>query len=222
MDRYVGELIRAVRAELGDDALIVLTADHGYGFRGPRYARGGYGHDLSTITLHVPMVFEAPFLAPRRVSSLCSTLDLVPTLRNFLGMPELAGLRGYSLVPELLEGRIARPQHVFHQQYLPERYKTQKDPLVRVSVRTPRYNYTLDRRDQTVGLWDYQADYAEVRDLTRDDSQDAAVREELARLLGVFVYEAERTMARPVRIKPKGAPPDPGRSSTALPAKTHP
>ncbi len=222
LDQHLGALIRAVRAELGDDALIVLTADHGYGFSGPRYARGGYGHDLSTITLHVPMVFEAPFLTPRRISSLCSTLDLVPTLRNFLRMPELVGLRGYSLVPEIMEGRAARPQYLFHQQYLPERYATQEDPLVRVSVRTPRYNYTLDRRDQTEGLWDHQADYAETRDLTRDGSVSSEVRDELARLLAAFVYEAERTMARPAGTKPKRPPPKSAGGSIKPSAKTSP
>lgn len=197
LDRHLGEFHRAVREELGPDALVVLTADHGYGFTGPRYARSGYGYDLATITLHVPMVFEASFLTPRRVSSLCSTLDVVPTLRNFLRMPELAGLRGHSLLPELTSGRSARPQVVFHQHYLPERYDGNENPLARVSVRTAQYNYVLERGAQTAELWDYRKDYAERRGLLRDGSAPPEVRSELARLISAFVYEAERTLARP-------------------------
>lgn len=216
LDRYLGEFLQAVRAELGDEALVVLTADHGYGFTGPRYARSGYGYDLSTITLHVPMVFEASFLMPRRVSSLCSTLDLVPTLRNLLRMPTLPGLRGHSLVPELTEGRVERPQLLFHQQYLPERYGTNQDPLARVSVRTPQYNYTLNRNTQTAELWDYRKDYAEQRDLLRDGAAPADVQAELARLTAAFVYEANRSMARPDGAKVK-APSSNARPSAPAP-----
>lgn len=203
-DRHLGTLLEAVRHELGPEALIVLTSDHGHGFGGKRYARGGYGHDLNTLTLHVPLIFEASFLKPRRVSGLCSTLDLVPTLRNLLRLPTLPGLRGYSLWPELSEGRVERPQILFSQQYLPERYESEQDPLVRVSVRTAEFNYTLDRRDQTTGLWKYKQDYAEQRDLTgSDDPSVEKARTELARLVAAFVYEADRTMARPAEL---GAP----------------
>ena len=195
-----------MREELGEETLIVLTADHGYGFDAPRYARNAYGYDLNTVTLHVPMLFAVPFIAPRRVSSLCSTLDLVPTLRNLLRLPELSGLRGYSLVPELIEGRTARPQLVMHQQYLPERYGTDKDPLLRVSVRTPQHNYVLHRDTHQAELWNYREDYAEQRELLRINAAPPELRAELANLAAAFVYESKRSLKLPHGAEPTPEP----------------
>ncbi len=192
VDRHLGHLLAAVEKQLGKDTLVVLTGDHGYGFGGKRYARGHYGYDLNTLTLHVPMVFAAPFLTPARHHSLCSTLDVLPTLVNFTRGSSRVGLRGYSLLPELLEGRAARPQLLFHQMFLPEKLRSDQDPLRMVGVRTPKHNYVLNRVTGMASLWDWQEDYAETRDLLQTGKGSADVRLQLSGLASAFVYQSLR------------------------------
>ncbi len=189
MDRHVGRLLRAVDERFDGKALVIVTADHGFGFIKPRYARSGYGQDLHTITLHVPLIFKAPYLTKRRVDSLSSTMDVMPTLLNLLSIPPNKALRGHSLVPELF-GTGKRPQVVFSQFFLKEYERVGKDPLKLVGVRTPQYNMVLDRSTGKASLWDFTADYAEQHDLYgSDDEKVRAQRSQLKQLLSAFVYE---------------------------------
>src|SRR5690606_2606101 len=116
---HVGRLLDAIRRELGDDTLVILTADHGVGFDRPRHAKQGYGHDLSSAVLHVPMMWRHPSFKPHREAGLCSTLDIVPTLANLLGLKLKTAPRGTSLVPSL-KAEASAPRVLFHQYFVPE------------------------------------------------------------------------------------------------------
>ena len=218
VDRYFTKLVQAVRKEM-PEALIVLTGDHAVGFDAPRHAKKGYGHDLSTVVLHVPLVFNAPFLTSRRISSIASTIDIAPTLANMLRLRKKLPFYGHSLVPSLSEGLGMRPPMIFSQYYVGESALRGDDPLRIVSVRTPRYNLVLERFSGRIQAWEWMEDYEERNDLWASEL-DELERQELEALkksLDLFVY----TTYDPEKHKPaKKSRPKRGKNKKRTTKKT--
>jgi arylsulfatase A-like enzyme len=107
VDAEVGRLLRGLerRGHL-KDALVVVTSDHGEGLRDhPWHPLGTtHGHHLYDSVLHVPLIVAHPRLDPGRVvGDLAASIDLVPTILDFVGLPPDPSLPGHSLVP-LLDG----------------------------------------------------------------------------------------------------------------------
>lgn len=125
-DRYDGE-IAYLSSELGrflgspdaagalDDALIVLTADHGESLgERDRYFR--HGDNVFQENLHVPLVIRPPtgghFQRGGRRPESVSLVDILPTSLALARIPPPSGLDGVSLVP-LLEGRDLAARSVY-------------------------------------------------------------------------------------------------------------
>jgi arylsulfatase A-like enzyme len=101
VDAYLGKLFALLRERgLYDEAVIVVTGDHGEYF-GP----GMYGHGLMReAVLHVPLLVKLPGNAHggRRVSAPVALEDVYPTLLELAGVPAEAGrLHGRSLLAAL-------------------------------------------------------------------------------------------------------------------------
>lgn len=218
-DQQVGRLLRGIEKATKGQALVIVTGDHGIGFDEPRHARTHYGQDLSTIALHVPMIVKAPFVKPRQVDAIASTLDIAPTIVNVLGLRAELPFQGESLVPEIIDGEDRRPPLSFHQFYIHESLWKGRDPLRQVSLRTGRYNLILDREDGGFELYDWRADYTERNNLVEDVP---AVAEELHgtlmswlfRMSGLKVPRARGVAAARLRgpspsPDPPPAPPEP-------------
>ena len=82
--------------EIYEGATIILTADHGesLGEHGISCAHKGV-HETTT---HVPLIVRVPGVAPGVVGGLVSTLDVYPTLFDFLDLPLDNVVRGSSLL----------------------------------------------------------------------------------------------------------------------------
>ena len=226
-DRHIGRLLKEVDKRLGEDTLVIVTSDHGHGFDEPRHKKRGYGHDLNTVTLHVPLIISGPRMKPRRVSSLVSTLDILPTMTNLLGVDTKVEMRGSSLVPEIFGLEGTRPQFLFHQFFLQERRWKDESPLQMVSVRTPQYNLLVDRHKGRTYFWDWQKDYFERTNLFGSKDSEIQVEEQnLRQLLSAYLYETKARLA-PLRkkevpeetkeapdVEPKGSRPKPGSSGS--------
>jgi arylsulfatase A-like enzyme len=101
VDHYLGELFALLRArELYDDAVIVITGDHGETF-GP----GVWGHGvMREDVLHVPLILKLPAgaHAGKRIAEPVSLVDLYPTLLALAGVPpEPSWLHGSSLLARI-------------------------------------------------------------------------------------------------------------------------
>lgn len=115
VDHHVGLLMDLLRERgLYNEALVVLTADHGEAF----WEHGvlGHGRRVYEEEVHVPLVVKFPKSWGRtglRVSGLASTLDIVPTMCEWLGLeePELP-LDGYSLERLLEDPEAVRPEPI--------------------------------------------------------------------------------------------------------------
>jgi len=86
----LGEFLTGLRARSGfDDALVVITSDHGEGLLDhPAVADSrGHGNLLYASQVKVPLIFHQPgALEPSTVSTPARLIDLVPTLLEHLGI----------------------------------------------------------------------------------------------------------------------------------------
>jgi arylsulfatase A-like enzyme len=99
LDRELGRLLRSLEARgLGEDLLVVFTADHGEEFQ----EHGGLGHGRSVFEeeVRVPLVIAggAEFADPRPRRRPVSLIDVAPTLAHLVGSPAREELEGVSLL----------------------------------------------------------------------------------------------------------------------------
>ncbi len=101
--RYVDQVLTEFLNDLPNDAVVVLTSDHGESL-GERDC-WGHGLNLYQESLHVPLLMRGPGIAPGSVEEPVQHLDLAPTLLDLVGLPAPAEMVGRSL----LDGGSSRP-----------------------------------------------------------------------------------------------------------------
>ncbi len=120
-DHYIGELLADLDERgLYDDAVIVISADHGESFEHEFYSHGGMWEPI----VHVPLIVRLPKgeYGGTRVRSTVQLVDLYPTLLELVGLPHRGkGLHGHSLLPlvrgEEVEERVAFSEEGHCEQY---------------------------------------------------------------------------------------------------------
>lgn len=104
VDHHVGQFAQWLRARgLFEDALVVITADHGESFT------HGYGQHggplLHEDLIHIPLIIKKPGQsAGQRLDVLSEQVDLMPTILDLAGLQVKESTEGRSLKPAL-EGR---------------------------------------------------------------------------------------------------------------------
>ncbi len=104
-DVQVGRLLHKLE-ELGlaDDTLVIVTSDHGDEF----FEHGAIGHrrTLYEEVVQVPLILTLPSVLPagKRITGPTSTIAILPTALELLGLPEPPRLVGQSLMPRIREG----------------------------------------------------------------------------------------------------------------------
>ncbi len=115
VDEQVGRLLHAVDQQVGDNVLIIATADHGEEF----YEHGNLGHASGSFyeeIVHIPLLIVGPKqFQPKVVHTPVSLLDVAPTVADLLKseIPEL--MLGDSLLPLMIESTQERwpPRAIF-------------------------------------------------------------------------------------------------------------
>jgi arylsulfatase A-like enzyme len=109
VDHHIGVFIDFLDKQgLGEDTVIAVVSDHGEYLQ----EHGLYDHHgLRDEVLHVPMFIHDPRTpaGPRR-NDVVSTLDLVPTLLELMGLDDLPGAQGRSLL-DPVTADAPRPVH---------------------------------------------------------------------------------------------------------------
>src|SRR5690606_1286999 len=91
MDEQLGRLLDALRAAGRlDDALVVVAGDHGEGLGEHGHLEHGLVWDCE---LHAPLLMRVPGEAPRRVDTLVTAADVLPTL---FGRRHVAGSEAFA------------------------------------------------------------------------------------------------------------------------------
>ena len=202
IDSIVGRLLAKLKAlKLERDTVVVFTSDNGPWFEGSpgwlRERKGGGGFDGG---YRVPFVAWAPGRLPagKRVSSMISGIDLLPTFRAMAGLPPLEGvtLDGRDITAVLTQGAAS-----------PHEELVLFDNETPIAIRTQGWKY-ID------GIY-YRANrfpmsllgYQELFDLQADPSENYSVAEthpEVAKAMKARLDAAKATFAP---FKHKDIPP---------------
>jgi len=108
IDKLFGRLVSAVK-ELGlwDETIILFTSDHGLVLNDHYQWR--HGPFLYDQVIRVPMIWRIPNAPSGTVrSELVESIDIMPTVLDFLGIEPPAGVQGQSLKPLLLNEQGAK------------------------------------------------------------------------------------------------------------------
>ena len=165
-----------------DDAVVILTADHGEEF----WDHGGFehGHTLYAELIHVPLIIKAPRSAgiePRTVNAQVRVLDTFPTVFDLCELPLLRTFSGRSMLP-LMRGEPDAERAAFSEATL---YGHEE-----ISWRTERWHLILDldpQRSRPEILIDREGDPA--MDVTAEHPEVAAT---LRADLEAFVWQLKK------------------------------
>jgi arylsulfatase A-like enzyme len=137
-DQALGEFLDFLKQQGSyDDALIVLTADHGESFG--EHDLWTHGHSLYDPEIHVPLIVKFPGQTRgERVQHAAQAIDVFPTVLDALGVPSTTfGLEGTSL-----RKPGARVAFAFHGSWSAARTDAWK--LVRSGERTELFHLADD------------------------------------------------------------------------------
>lgn len=197
-DREVGRLVEALRERgVWDRTIVVLFSDHGESLgEDPRLPQN-HGRFVYNALTHVPLGIRVPGVAPRRVDTPVSVVDLMPTLLALGPAEAPAGLDGASLLPLFLgdaPGLPARPIALNESEQW--------------GVIVWPYKLLVRPAENLVELYDLAADFGETRDLA--DAMPGRVSELRSVQAGLPRVDLDRTRqgrrARDARARPPQRP----------------
>ena len=101
VDRQIGQFVDTLRDTAWyDDALVIVTADHGMAFRAGGYFRGGTHENIEEIA-YVPLFVKAPGQTAGRADDRPASLyDIIPTIVDSLDIGTTWSFVGVSLLDE--------------------------------------------------------------------------------------------------------------------------
>jgi len=179
-DEQVGRLLDGLEARgILDDALVVVTSDHGECMweHGEAF---DHGRTVYQATMHALCMMRLPGAAMggMRVESVVANIDVLPTVLRFLGLDipddvdgEVIALNAQSLgalEPRVRFGEATKPRGDVETD--PTWYNIRKARC----VRDGRYKYIETPYLWTAELYDLEADAREIDDLLSTDASGAA------------------------------------------------
>jgi arylsulfatase A-like enzyme/Tfp pilus assembly protein PilF len=168
-DGQVGKLLEGLKARnLQERTLVVLLADHGesLGEHG-EYTHGVFLYDS---TVHVPLIIAGPRVpAGRAVPQQVRSIDVLPTVTDYFGLPAGERVQGSSLLPALLEGKPPRSNFCYMETLYP---KTQMAWSELRGIRTDEWKLVVAPKPE---LYRYADDRGETRNVVGKFPADADV-----------------------------------------------
>ncbi len=158
-DSHVGQVLDALeRLGLADETCVVFVSDHGEAWQEHAGVRR-HARSLFTEELRVPLIVRVPGVAPRRVTELVRTVDVMPTLLELFGLSDDVAREGASLVPVL---RGAAPAS---NELLAE-IRLHDDARHTRAFLSGKWKL-IERKDGVFRLYDTDVDPGEERDLAQ-------------------------------------------------------
>ena len=145
---------------LYDSTLIVAASDHGESFG--EHGEHTHGYFVYDTTLLVPLIIKPPRSAgitPRRVSPPVRTIDIAPTVLQFLGMPTAPSMQGNGLLSLILGKASGTGTGAAYAETF---YPTEFETSGLRAIRTGRYKYIDAPKPE---LYDLAADPEELHNL---------------------------------------------------------
>jgi len=176
VDKHIGDILEALYSSpAGKNTLVVFFADHGDGIASHRMVTKQVS--FYEETTRVPFILAGPGVAGKGKlieEPPVSLLDLVPTLCDYAGLAAPGDLQGTSLLPWM---KGEKPRNV--PGYVVGEWQTEWGYTISPGrmVRTGKYKYTRYVEGDGEELYDLENDPGEKRNLIRDRSHAAALKE---------------------------------------------
>lgn len=191
-DHGLGQLLDFIESRgLMDDTLFVYVGDNGWEqdaqveYKRPDsdlrtdtlFANGGLKgkSGLYDMSFRTPLIFHWRGRLQRgfNKTSLVSSLDLVPTILDLVGLPVPEDLPGRSLAPLLLEERedgeyVERPELIGYVDTRRSATDPMGAPAEGFYIRTPRWHFLWYRDTGETALFDLSADPRSARDVAAE------------------------------------------------------
>jgi arylsulfatase len=173
-DENLGKLLDELRERgLYEDALVLVTADHGEAFW--QHGLQSHGKQLYEEEVRVPMVVKLPAGRKRggiRLPHLVSTLDILPSLCDWLELPlPPADLDGRSFAPIVNDPRAAAAREAV---FLRSREDTRQFGLRLPHAKAILHLPADPSAEPSLELYDLRTDPAELEDLAPTRPEQAA------------------------------------------------
>jgi arylsulfatase A-like enzyme len=170
-DAELGRFITFLKEKgIYDQALIVLTADHGEEF----WEHGGFehGHSLHREVLEVPLIIKFPGVdhAGQSVDQFVSLMDIMPTVAEFMGWPLPFSMDGASLYPR--GGKLYVAPHIIvaeNMQYGPPQQCFYAD----------KFKLIVNRDTAGITVYDLSKDINEKDDVFGKDKLPESVKNQV-------------------------------------------
>ena len=184
VDDALAALLDAVARRSHDEALVVVTGDHGEGLG--QHGWMEHATQLYDEQIRVPLLVRWPGRVPggRRIATPVELADVAPTLLELAGVASPAPRDGRSLAAAIRDGAELPPRPIFGIRSLLDE-ATGWGRGVKLSVRTDRWKYIFASEAQAE-LFDLDADPRERHDLLAAQAARAA---ELRGLLEKHIAE---------------------------------
>ncbi len=201
LDHHLGRLLDWLD-ETGQTGrtLIVLAADHGEMLGDQGY----WGKDnVLAPAHHVPLLIAAPGVVPGPRAGLARTIDIAPTILDWLGGAVPPAMDGVSLLPALADPEAPLADHALTEIDLAEphrrtRFQRALDlPETRANaaiLRDPRWSYVHFNGGLPPMLFDRAADPAERHDLAGDPAASGQISRMRAALIDLRMTRADRRL----------------------------
>ena len=183
-ERYLDAMLGKI-GELGldRDSLILVMSDHGIS-TGEKVGERAYGAFCYDYTLRTFAYFVWPGISPVRVERQVRTVDFMPTILDYLGIPASSchePMDGVSLMP-LIRGEEAEELSAFSETGNPlGGTRPPERPNTR-SLRRSGWKLILNEHDGTRELYDLASDPGEERNLAGTGlSEEDSLLEEIQR-----------------------------------------
>ena len=148
-DQHVGRLLKGLEElDILDNALVIVTADHGEEFR--EHGKTGHSKTLYEEVLHVPFLLYWPgrVTPGSTYDEMVGLVDVMPTILTFLGLEPPAESQGFSFAPRLAEQTESNPAKKLFAQLIGDRLSLEM-------VRNHRYKFIRHVRGHQEGLEEF-------------------------------------------------------------------